>query len=388
MQKQISTAHMRQKTDEYYKSAVMKARKSEKALRQVQRQAYPEMITCATKTYDQYKECVGANMGLFELDPLKYEQIEATTERLATSKELCDQLKIENHCSTKFSKSAKSVVSIEGGKSCRVSIASSLPYTQNETDVQERKATETFHTNMYVTSDKGTNRKIRLNASVPKSDTVKPIKQRGSQKCLTSFNGVKQPNSCSAIATSHGSLQKVRKRKREIDDLKSKQIMDLASIQTVSKKIKLDIVQVNSNVSKTVTQLSSCIPIVSKKRKRDTLKNVGLKATSNAQVPCKRSKLNSNIDKSLTVDNKSEKKDHILMQTNKEPRENKWIECKVNHPIKQSKSKIPLPIHKLGCKNDSNLAAHSKRIGAYKRIKLTESYSSRLLNSKIIDEIK
>ena len=72
------------------------------------------------------------------------------------------------------------------------------------------------------------------------------------------------------------------------------------------------------------------------------------------------------------------------MQTNKEPQENKWIECKVNHPIKQSKSKIPLPIHKLGCKNDSNLAAHLERIGAYKRMKLIEPYSSRLLSSKII----
>ena len=387
MQKQISTAYMRQKTDEYYKNAVIKARKSEKTFRQVQRQAYAEMITCATKTYDQYKECVGANMSLFDLDPLKYEQIEATTERLATSKELCDRVKIESQCSTNFSKSAESVVSIEVGKSCKVSIASSLPYTQNETDVQGRKARKTFHTNMYVTSDKGTDRKIRLNASVPKSDTVKPIKQRGSQKCLTSFNGVKKPNSCSAIATSHGSLQKVRKRKREIDDLKSKQIMDLASIQTVSKKIKLDTVQVISNVSK-VIQLPSCIPIVSKKWKKDTLNKVSLKATSNAQVPCKRSKLNSNIDKSITVDKTSEKKDHILMQTNKEPQKNKWIECKVNHPIKQSKSKIPLPIHKLGCKNDSNLAAHLKRIVAYKRIKLTESYSSRLLNSKIIAEIK
>ena len=109
MQKPISTAYLRQKIDEHYRRAVMKARKSEKALRQVQRQAYAEMITCATKTYDQYKECVDANMNLFELDPLKYEQIEAITERLATSKEFCDQLKIENHCSTKFSKSAESV---------------------------------------------------------------------------------------------------------------------------------------------------------------------------------------------------------------------------------------------------------------------------------------
>ena len=345
MQKQISTAYVRQKTDEYYKSAVMKARKSEKALRQVQRQAYAEMITCATKTYDQYKECVDANMSLFELDPLKYEQIEATTERLATSKELCDQLKIETDCS----KSAESVVSIEGGESCRVSIASSLPYTQNETDVQERKAMETFHTNMYVTSDKGTNRKIRLNASVPKSDTVKPIKQRGSQKCLTSFNGVKKSNSCSAIATSHSSLQTVRKRKREIDDLKSKQIMDLASIHTVSKKIKLDTVQVISNVSK-VIKLPSCIPIVSKKRKRDTLNKVSLKTASNAQVPCKRLQLNLNIYKSVADDKLSQKKDHIAMQTNKEPQENKWIECKVNHPIKQSKSKFPYQSTNLAAK--------------------------------------
>ena len=46
------------------------------------------------------------------------------------------------------------------------------------------------------TSDKSTCRKSRFIASVPKSDKVKPIKQRESQKCLTSFNGVKKPNAC------------------------------------------------------------------------------------------------------------------------------------------------------------------------------------------------
>ena len=58
------------------------------------------------------------------------------------------------------------------------------------------------------------------------------------------------------------------------------------------KKIKIDTVQSHSNISKTVTQLPSCIPIASKLRKRDTSNKVGLKTASNAQVPCKRSQLN------------------------------------------------------------------------------------------------
>ena len=44
-----------------------------------------------------------------------------------------------------------------------------------------------------------------------------------------------------------------------------------------------------------------------------------------------------------------------------------WVQCEVNHPIKQSKSRIPLPIHKLGSQNESNIEAHLKRIGAYKK---------------------
>ena len=60
---------------------------------------------------------------------------------------------------------------------------------------------------------------------------------------------------------------------------------------------------------------------------------------------------------------------------------NKWIECKVNHPIKQSKSKIPLLIHQLGSKNEANLIAHMKRIGAYKNTHLPKTFANSLKSS-------
>ena len=388
---------MRQKMDEYYRNTVMKARKSEKALRQVQRQAYAEMITCATKTYDQYKECVDANMGLFELDSLTYEELADTAERIDVSKalikgtfsldsqDLFNAAKTESQNSTEIASSTDFDAS-DGGRNRDVSIASSVPYTDSVADVQDLKA-NACHKNMNVTSDKDIYRKSNSVTCVSKSDIAKPIKLRALQITLTSPNETEKPKKYLAKANKNGIFQNIRKRKREIDDLKLNRKTDHANSETLPKKTKIDTVHVHSNVSKTVVQLPSCIPIVSKKRKRDTSKKASLKAISNAQVACKRSKLAYDIDKFVTVDNKSEKKDHIVMQTHKEPQENKWIECKVNHPIKQSKSKIPLPIHKLGCKNDSNLAAHLKRIGAYNRMKLIEPYSSRLLSSKVIDKI-
>ena len=394
MQKPISTAYMRQKIDESYRNAVMKARKSEKALRQVQRQAYAEMITCATKTYDQYKECVDANMSLFELDPLKYEQIEAITERqnvsetlkkctsTVQSRDLHDKLRTESRYFSKIPTPAANVVSSKGDRKYDVSIATYVPHAQSVAEKNNKNVI-----NMNVTSDKDASRKIKFIASIPNSNTTKPLNQKGLQESLTSFIEVKKPKTCITNATSHGSLQYVRKRKREIDDRNINEKADHTKTQTVTKKFKLDTVKGHSDVSKAVIKTTSCIPIVTKKTKRETSNKVGLKATSSAQVACKRLKLDCNDKKSGTSKHESQEKDQIIMLANKGPQENKWIECKVNHPIKQSKSKIPLPIHKLGCKNESNLAAHLKRIGAYKRMKLIEPYSSLLLDSKVIDKM-
>ena len=79
----MSFVYEQQTIIKLYKQALQNARKSEKSLRQVQRKLNAQLITCPSKTDNEYRQCIKANRSLFELEALRCEKSLPTAEKVA-----------------------------------------------------------------------------------------------------------------------------------------------------------------------------------------------------------------------------------------------------------------------------------------------------------------
>ena len=157
----------------------------------------------------------------------------------------------------------------------------------------------------------------------------------------------------------------VRKRKRAEDISDESKTSNL----TLCKKQKIDCAHSNSTITARIPKMGNPPLSSNNKRnqnfvmhaKRNMRNSSQVNARNEIEMKCRRTTIYNQFSK-------AQKCNPSLKAVSKPQLGCKWIECKVNHPIKQSKSKIPLLIHQLGSKNESNLVAHMKRIGAYKSL--------------------
>ena len=70
----MSFVYEQQTIIKLYKQARESSRKSEKSLRQIQRKLNAELVTCSSKTNNDYRQCIKTNRSLFELETLKFEK--------------------------------------------------------------------------------------------------------------------------------------------------------------------------------------------------------------------------------------------------------------------------------------------------------------------------
>eukprot|EP00112_Aurelia_sp_Birch-Aquarium-sp1_P017488 Seg406.2 transcript_id=Seg406.2/GoldUCD/mRNA.D3Y31 product="hypothetical protein" protein_id=Seg406.2/GoldUCD/D3Y31 len=80
--KQMSFVYEQQTIIKLYKQARESSRKREKSLRQIQRKLNAELITCSSKTDNDYRQCIKTNRSLFELDTLKCEKSVSAAEKV------------------------------------------------------------------------------------------------------------------------------------------------------------------------------------------------------------------------------------------------------------------------------------------------------------------
>ena len=356
---------MNQKFNEYYRIAVIKARKSEKALKQVQRKTYAEMLRCKAKPYDQFKESIKTNRSLFELEPMRYTQPLESKKGIQTDKS-CE--------------GAASLKSLSGScltRANRGKTASSQHSGMNENNLNPHMAhskctekkiklpvNDKYEMRRKRAGENGKKAKIsKRKAAIDHMSSESALKkwQKQSFSKSSSARISYQRDNCAAI--NKGYVNDIRKRKRE-DNISnnSKMINNIAV-----KKLKLDSTDCYKSI--VTHQLSKAIrPISSshKKRKQDLAfsKNSDMMKKGIPSKSYDKCKMKStNISNGINI---FQTPKPSLIPVYKPQTQCNWIECTVNHPIKQSKSKIPLLIHQLGSKNESNLVAHLKRIGAYK----------------------
>ena len=168
----------------------------------------------------------------------------------------------------------------------------------------------------------------------------------------------------------------VRKRKRAEDISNESKTSNL----TLCKKQKLDFAHVDNSSKAQIPKIYNPPFNIDNKRsqavlqsgKRNMKNNCQLDTCNEINMKSKRTGISDNCSKTQKC------KPSLIPAVIKPQLGCKWIECKVNHPIKQSKSKIPLLIHQLGSKNESNLAAHMKRIGAYKSLSFHQKNHTQL----------
>ena len=82
LQKQMSFVYEQQTIIKLYKQARESSRKSEKSLRQIQRKLNAELVTCSSKTNNDYRQCIKTNRSLFELETMKYEKSVCAAEKV------------------------------------------------------------------------------------------------------------------------------------------------------------------------------------------------------------------------------------------------------------------------------------------------------------------
>ena len=81
----MSFVYEQQTIIKLYKQASQNARKSEKSLRQIQRKLNAQLITCPSKTDNDYRQCIKANRSLFELEKLKCEKSLPKADKVAVA---------------------------------------------------------------------------------------------------------------------------------------------------------------------------------------------------------------------------------------------------------------------------------------------------------------
>ncbi|XP_065068303.1 uncharacterized protein LOC135693690 [Rhopilema esculentum] len=307
--KQLGTGYVHNKIAGFYRKATRGARESEKKLRQVQRRLYAEIITCRKKSAREYAQSLMANRYLFELEPGKFEQAKLVNEkRKIPAKEQDDQ---------------NANISLKG----KVGKPSS--------EVLKKPAFQT-----------------------PASESQELKFQRGdlpeTESHSKTENPVKLTEAKARESSIHGSLDNgISYKILEKDDTRKR-------IYHKNRKSFAFTWPTKSYPNKVYGKYGH--------RKDYHLKNDGKVKHQHSSLFCRKSRSyvgfkNNKMHRmcrSNTIENGeiSKKLDFYKEE---------WVQCEVNHPIKQSKYRIPLPIHKLGSQNESNIEAHLKRIGAYKK---------------------
>ena len=293
-----------------------------------------------------------------------------TSKTYGRNKEIvCSQLKLagaENLCKSASVECRKKVVtSLSGIANCKVekSITRAGCFAN---DVRKRKRAEDI-SNESKTNNLTVCKKQKL-------DCAHVNNYAGTQKlCIstsTEFKG-------KVVTSLNGKrVYPIEKRKKHVECANGvrkrrrvEEISDESEVNnyTPCKRQKLDLSKFNSFTTTRITKICN-LPLNMKDKKKQDLslcrkQNMIANGQANVhnEMKCKRT---ATFDKPY----KTQKSKPSLIPESKPKLGYKWIECKVHYPIKQSKSKIPLLIHQLGSKNESNLAAHMKKIGAHKSL--------------------
>lgn len=341
---------MKQIVEKCYKNAVAEARKSERALRQMQRSTYAEMIRCETKTYDQYRDCVSENRYLFDLEPMKFDQVQSGYEASikADSRKEC-KIKIQSIYDKQKPDGKISIVVPPGTGLSSKDNDSSINLTY-DCKLNERQCP----------GDAAT----RTSEGSP-TENVKNIACQFLVSAASKSHSMNPANELNTDITENASIRK-RKRDEDVE-------LECSDAEKARKKAKIDSDHSCTSAVTQKNQFNSRIPVFPKK-KRDTDITVNVKLGVHSRRVCGR-KTECAAGPQAKNNQQSQLDVSSLIPVIRERENGEWVECNVNHPVKQSKSRIPLPIHQLGSRNDSNFAAHLKRIGAYKKLASIESKS-------------
>ena len=309
------------------------------------------MLRCKSKSFDQFKECLKEHRSLFELEPMKFET--TITAALSTDSSV-------SHTKTagKAMSSQSILIFDKSSPTMMYNTKSSInSITSKDQSIFLTKSKDTGNTQGKVDS-----KRIHCTAQKTINNT---FQSKIPKLSIKSWKATANAQSLQNNVSKEYHLNNIRKRKRQEDISEdSKQFS-----HNVLKRAKVEC----SYVEK---QTISRIP-----------KRVPFPPMTNQQIRKKLSisrnkeQVKSIPTKPLDKINSSHKSKPSLIPSVKSKSDCKWIECKVNHPIKQSKSKIPLLIHQLGSKNEANLIAHMKRIGAYKNTHLPKTFANSLRTS-------
>ena len=325
------------------------------------------MLKCKVKPHDQFKESIKTNRSLFELDPMKFGQSIASNQGIQIDK-ACNgvaSLKpLQGLCMTHTSRCKAPAVQHKVVNESKLN--HQMPRAtciDKKIKVSEIDKNEVARKRAY---ENGKYTKINKSKAVIDHMLCESTLNRRPKLPLSKSSSGRIPyqrENCATINKSY--VSDIRKRKREDNISNNSKMIN----NTAVKKAKLDSTYcykpiVNHHVSKTIRSISSS----NKNRNQEPVFAKNLDVVKRG-IPlksydkCKMKRNPTAISKTI---NNFHTHRPSQIPVYKPQSQCNWIECKVNHPIKQSKSKIPLLIHQLGRKNESNLVAHLKRIGAYK----------------------
>ena len=306
------------------------------------------MVRCKSKSFDQFKECLKEHRSLFELEPMRFEKVGVSS--------FCGQTSASFSNTTKKAVSSQNLPIFDNSFPLLVSTTKSSVNSITSKDQLSHGKTwnETDNNKEGVDSAK-----IHGEAHETKNSIFQSKIPRLSFK---SWEAAMKVHSLENNVSKEYHLNNVRKRKRQEDILdNSKQFR-----HNVLKKAK---VQCSYVEKQTISRIPKRLPFPP---------TTNQKIRKKLSIARNKEQLKSIQNKPIDKINSSHKSKPSLIPSVKSKSNCKWIECKVNHPIKQSKSKIPLLIHQLGSKNEANLIAHMKRIGAYRNTQLPKSFGNSL----------
>ena len=309
------------------------------------------MLRCKSKSFDQFKDCLKEHRSLFELEPMKFE----TTSSAALSTD-------SSVSHTKTAGKAMSSQSILIFDKSSPTMVYNTKSSINSITSKDQSTHLTKSKDTAIATGKVDSKRIHCTAHKTISNT---FQSKIPKLSTTSWRATANAQSLQNNVSKEYDLNNVKKRKRQEDILDNSTQFS----HSVLKRAKVECSYVEKQ---TISRIPKRVPLPPMTNQKIRKK---LSISRNKEL------LRSIPTKPIDQINSSHKSKQSLIPSVKSKSDCKWIECKVNHPIKQSKSKIPLLIHQLGSKNEANLIAHMKRIGAYKNTHLPKTFANSLKRS-------
>ena len=306
------------------------------------------MVRCKSKSYEHFKDCIRDHKSLFELEPMRFEKAALTT--------FCGKTSALRSKTSENDLSSQNLLMFD--KSC----PHLVPNTKSLINTITSKDQSTCLTNIKDSGNtKGKVESFRIHCK--SQQTMNSTFQSKIPKLsIKSWKATANVQSLESNVSKEYDLNNVRKRKRQEDILDNSTQFS----HNVLKKAKVECSYVEKQ---TISRIPKRLPLPP---------TTNQKIRKKLSISRNKEQLKSIPTKPIDKFNSSHKSKPSLIPSLKSKSNCKWIECKVNHPIKQSKSKIPLLIHQLGSKNEANLIAHMKRIGAYRNTQLPKSFGNSL----------